>query len=123
VKRLLSVLIGVILLLSVGQVARAFDVELAWDASISPDVSYYSIHYGTQSGVYGEPINVGLDFSGWITNLTNGIMHYFAVSCTDIEGLRSGYTNEVFSDGTTVVPDGEPPYPPDTGCYIKTMKP
>ena len=103
--------------------AGAFDVTLAWDASLSPDVAYYSIHWSTQEGVYNDsPLDVGGDLTGSITNLVNGTMYYFVVSCTDIEGLQSGYSNMVFTDGVMVIPDGEPPYAPG-GCYIVTVTP
>ena len=102
--------------------ALAFDVTLAWDASSSPDVSTYVINQCTEPGVYTSAITVGNVTTGIVSNLTSGEMYYFAISCRDIEGLSSGYSNEVFTDGVTVIPDGEPPLSPG-GCVITTITP
>ena len=122
-KKLAWFIIGTALFLAIGQLAYGFDCTLAWDASPSTDVAHYSIHWSTQQGVYPDtPLDVGNNLTGSITNLDSGQMYYFVVSCTDIEGLQSGYSNEVFTDGALVVPDGNPPYAPG-GCYIVTVTP
>ena len=119
-KWLVGLALAVILL--VPAVASAFSVTLAWESSPSPDASEYIIHWGTESGVYTQSVSVGYDLTGIITNLIDGDMYYFAVSCKDIEGEESGYSNEVFSDGVNIVPDGNPPLAPG-GCYIVAVSP
>lgn len=102
--------------------ADAFSVTLAWEASPSPDVSEYVIHWGTKPGFYDDSASVGNELKGQVTNLLDGTMYYFAVSCRDIEGQESGYSNEVFTDGVHIVPDGNPPLAPG-GCYIVAISP
>lgn len=119
-KKLIAFLIVITVFLLLTQPAYAFTVTLGWEASTSPDVAYYTIHWGTQPGVYDYQVEAGNNLEGSVTNLVDGTMYYFAVSCTDIEGLQSGYSNEVFCDNQTVVPDDNPPFAPD-GCYIKSV--
>ena len=103
-------------------ICHGFNVTLAWDASPSPDVSTYVIHQGTEPGVYTSAITIGNVTTGIVSNLTSGEMYYFVVSCKDIEGLSSGYSNEVFTDGETVIPNGEPPLSP-SGCIVTAVTP
>jgi len=123
VKRILSALIGVILLLSVGQVAQAFTVTLAWDASPSQDIESYTIYYGTNSGFPKlNSKNVGDVLEGDIQFLVTGTMHYFVITANDWEGRESGPSNEVRTDGIETPDTGEDPVAPG-GCYVKTITP
>ena len=100
----------------------AFDVTLAWDASTSGDVNEYIIHYDTVSGpTKGNSISVGDVLEGEITNLPDGVMYYFHVTCKDTEGRESGPSNEVQTDGVTSPDTGQDPAAP--GCWIETITP
>ena len=68
---------------------------LAWDANTEPDLSGYKLYYGTASGTYGTPINVGNVTTYTVTGLTDGQTYYFAVTAYDSVGNESGYSNEV----------------------------
>ena len=105
--------------------AFAFDITLGWDVPENdPDlVKGYEVCYGTTSGQY-DNCRASLDGHGvnqmTIENLTDGTMYYFAVRTVGWTGTRSGFSNEVRTDGYTLPPDGWTPDAP-TGCYIITV--
>jgi hypothetical protein len=74
--------------------AMAADVSLAWDASISPDITQYNVYIGNTSGVYGTPITIGNQTTYTVTGLTSGT-YYFAVTALDADGNESDFSNEV----------------------------
>ena len=74
--------------------AMAADVSLAWDPSISPNISGYKVYVGTSSRYYNAPITIGNQTTYTVTGLTNGT-YYFAVTAFDIDGNESDYSNEV----------------------------
>jgi len=88
--------VAIALLLGAGiGTAAAGQVTLAWDANTEPDLSGYRIYYGTASGTYGTPINVGNVLTYTVTGLTDGLTYYFALTAYDTFGNESGYSNEV----------------------------
>ena len=74
--------------------AMAADVSLAWDASVSPNITGYKVYVGTSSGNYGTPITIGNQTTYTVTGLTPGT-YYFAVTAFDTNGDESGFSNEV----------------------------
>ena len=73
-------------------------VALAWDASSSPDVTGYEIHYGMEPGVYTSYIDVGPVLSTVIYGLIEGRQYYFAVVAYDAltgESVPSAEIGEV----------------------------
>lgn len=94
-------------------VAIAQDVTLSWDASPTAGVTGYKIHYQPTPYVAGQwdgsgstqgnsPIDVGNVLTYQLTNLTDGVVYYFAVTAYDAEANESTYSNVVQSD-----PDGD----------------
>lgn len=101
----------------------ALDITLAWDANIESDLVGYKIHYDMDSGHPYEgieaqegssPINMTLDqdedsdpntVQYTIHDVPDSI-YYFSVTAYNLEGLESGYSNEV-STGSN--PANEPP--------------
>jgi fibronectin type 3 domain-containing protein len=83
-------------------------VTLAWTAGagINKIPSSYSVEYGTVSGTYGAPVNVGNVNSYTINNLTNGTTYYFAVTATNAGGT-SGNSNQL-----STAPNGSLPTVP-----------
>ena len=76
--------------------AHAADVTLAWDASTSPEVTGYTVHYGNSSGISGEyeyTKNAGNVLQYTVAGLPAGTW-YFAVTAYSINA-KSGYSNEV----------------------------
>jgi hypothetical protein len=74
--------------------AMAADVSLAWDASVSPNISGYKVYFGNGSQSYGTPITIGNQTTYIVSGLTPGT-YYFAVTAFDVDGNESGYSNEV----------------------------
>lgn len=75
----------------------AGSVDLAWTASISPDVTGYKVYYGLASGSYGEPVIIGNVTSYTVMDLNAGTQYFFAVTAFDDMGNESGFSNEVFA--------------------------
>jgi hypothetical protein len=84
----------------------AADVNLAWDASTSPNVAGYKVYHGQASGTYNTPVAIGNQTTYTVPGLVNGTW-YFAVTAFDAEGSESGFSNEVSTviDSSTVPPD------------------
>jgi|GEM_PF-6438578 len=61
-------------------------------------IAGYNVYFGKASGVYGPPLNAGLQIgnspSYTIDNLGTGT-YFFAVTAYDQTGLESGFSNEV----------------------------
>jgi hypothetical protein len=72
----------------------ATDVSLAWDASVTPEVTGYKVYYGNSSGIYGAPITIGNLTTYTVTGLSAGT-YYFAVTAIDAQGNESDFSNEV----------------------------
>lgn len=89
-KLILALLVSALLIMN----AWGADVTLQWEENTEPDLVGYKIYNGTESGVYNEPITVGLVTEYTATYLDN-VMHYFVVTAFDTEGLESDYSNEV----------------------------
>lgn len=73
----------------------AANINLAWDASSTSDVSGYKIHYGTVSGNYSTVVDVGNAISYALSNLHSGVTYFFAVTSYDSSGQESDYSNEI----------------------------
>jgi hypothetical protein len=74
--------------------AVAADVSLAWDASISPNITGYKVYVGNSSRNYGTPITIGNQTTFTVTGLASGT-YYFAVTAFDMDGNESDFSNEV----------------------------
>ena len=84
---------------------HAMDITLAWDANTEPNLAGYMIYYDTDGS--GEPydgtgamegdapIDVGNVTEFTLHDLSDGEVHFFAVTAYNDEGLESGYSNEV----------------------------
>jgi BACON domain-containing protein/fibronectin type III domain protein len=69
--------------------------SLTWLASTATDLAGYNLYTGTQSGVYGPPVSVGLNTSYTAGNLTGGKTYYFTVTAVNTTGTESARSNEV----------------------------
>lgn len=77
------------------QVPCVGTVQLAWDASVSPGVTGYEVHYGLAPGNYSTTVDAGLALSAAIAGLTIGQTYYFSATAYDGADNSSGYSNEV----------------------------
>lgn len=92
-KKLFLVLIMVLFAAN----AFAADVTLTWDANTEPDLAGYKVYTGTNSGNYDAPVDVGNVTEYTMTDLQDGVFHYFVLTAYDNEtpSLESDYSNEV----------------------------
>ena len=71
--------------------------SLTWNPSTATNLTQYNLYTGTQSGVYGPPVSVGLNTSYTVGNLTGGgKTYYFTVTAVDSSGAESLHSNEVY---------------------------
>ncbi len=91
--------------LSLGVTTPVFagDAILSWKANTDSDLAGYNLYYGTASGSYGTPIDVGNQTTYTVTGLGPGT-HYFAVTAYNTSGNESGFSNEVSETFTTASP-------------------
>ncbi len=92
--------------------AHAASITFLCDPNIESDLAGYVLHYGNESGVYGNSVPFPIaaivnpntpEFP--ILDLTPGT-YYFALTAYDTEGLKSGYSNEVMSNLHPNDPEG-----------------
>ncbi len=89
--------------LHVAPAAAATVIRLSWDSNIEPDLSGYRLRYGTVSGAYGAPLNVGKVTSYDLAGLSAGTTYYFVVTAYDASGNESGFSNQASGQPSTVV--------------------
>jgi hypothetical protein len=70
-------------------------MTLAWDPNTEPDLGGYKVYYGTSSGTYGVPLNVGNVTTYTLVNLPQGQTYFVSVTAYDKSGNESVYSNEV----------------------------
>jgi hypothetical protein len=85
------------LFLALAGQAQAEQVTLAWDANSEPDVEGYKLYYGTAAQAYSQVINVGKNTQVTVSNLSQGVTYFFAVTAYNLEGDESEYSNEINS--------------------------
>lgn len=99
----------VLLLLAKSPFARATGTapSLEWDPNPEPTIAGYHVYIGNSSRNYSRVVDVGLETSIALTNLTQGITAFFAVTAYDTDRLESPFSDEVFYtppvDGVTTV--------------------
>jgi len=86
-------LAALLLLCSAAQLLAA-DVSLAWNASVSQNISGYKVYVGTAAGSYGTPTTIGNQTTHTATVLSAGT-YYFAVKAVNTSGYESDYSNVV----------------------------
>ncbi len=69
--------------------------SLSWDPNTEENVAGYNVYMGTQPGVYGTPISVGVTTSYTAGGLTGGKTYYFSVTAFDSDGNESMHSTEV----------------------------
>ncbi len=69
--------------------------KLVWDASPNSLLGGYNVYIGTESRVYGNPIDVSTNTEYVFTNLSGNERMYFAVTAYDVDGNESFYSEEV----------------------------
>lgn len=71
------------------------NANLTWD-SPGDGVTNTTIHWGTTSGTYPNPVTTGGAPTNYnVTGLISGTAHYFVITTLNIDGDESVYTNEL----------------------------
>jgi fibronectin type 3 domain-containing protein len=79
-------------------------VTLSWNASPSPDIAGYRVHYGPASRSYTNIVEAGNVMSTTVSGLVSGATYYFAVTAYNALGLESVFSNETtFPSGLATV--------------------
>ena len=71
------------------------EINLTWNAVSDPSLDGYKIYYGTSSGNYGAPVKIGSVTAHQLTQLTNGIPYYIAISSVNFFGAESAKCTEI----------------------------
>lgn len=72
------------------------DITLTWDASTSPNVGGYRVHYGLSSGNYPNKVFVGNQTSYTLSGLDGGRTVYIVVTALESNGTgESDFSDEV----------------------------
>jgi hypothetical protein len=69
-------------------------VSLAWNPNPEPDVAGYKVHFGTQSGVYSDVIDVRGATSIALPQMLMGSTYYLAVSAYNAAGQEGPRSSE-----------------------------
>ena len=84
-----------ILPLAAGPADPPGGVTIAWDPNPEPDVIGYRVHYGDESGVYTEVIDVGPATQFEITGLIEDQSYFCSVTAYNSHGMDSDYADEL----------------------------
>lgn len=110
-KHLFSTIFFIALLVFFMATAEAATVKISWNANAEADLAGYKIYYGTATGAYGTPIDVGNVTSYTVTvNPTVTTKYFVAVSAYDTSGNESVKSDE--TSITVTVADTTPPAKP-----------
>lgn len=83
------------LLVWIGSISLLNAVTLLWNRNPETNVIGYRIHWGTNgSRMYDRVVDVGNLITGKVRT-GQGMMHWFAITAYDSDGLESGYSAEV----------------------------
>jgi hypothetical protein len=81
--------------------AQSAQATLSWnppttytDGTPLTNLAGFNVYYGTASCSYLQVVNVGNVTAYTVTNLTDGVKYYFAVTAYDANGVESEYSNE-----------------------------
>jgi hypothetical protein len=97
----------------------AGSATLNWQPNGESDLAGYRVYYGTETRIYGPPLNVSTATEYSLNDLAEGMTYYFAVTALDTSGNESGYSIEV----QKAIADGTPPVvslstPTSDGSYV-----
>jgi hypothetical protein len=92
-----------ILILLSAVLGHAQTVPLAWNASPSPGVVGYRIHFGTNGANYSFVTNVGLTLTQTVV-LPHPGRWFFAATAVDHNGLESEFSNGVEWEAKPIAP-------------------
>ena len=81
--------------------SQASEATFVWSPNTETNLAGYNIYYGTESGAYFNPIDVGNpevvndSVTTTLSALEEGVTYYFAATAYDTDGFESAYSQEV----------------------------
>jgi hypothetical protein len=78
---------------------QSAQVTLQWDPNPEADLAGYRVYYGTSSGNYSHSLDVGNTTTCTVSDLQEGIPHYFAATAYDTTLAESEFSSEVVYGG------------------------
>ena len=100
--------LGIITFFYPFQIVFGASLYLSWNPNGEEDLGGYKIYYGTSSGTYGEPLDVGDVTSFELTGLVEGIRYYVALTAYDTtrnesqkSAEKNGLASVIYSTSTT----------------------
>ena len=88
------VLFTITIFMIVGQIAYGASLNLTWSPNTESDLAGYNVYYGTSSGSYGSPLDVGNVTEYELTGLEEGIRYYVAITVYDTADNESEKSDE-----------------------------
>ncbi|MCK5513675.1 MAG: hypothetical protein KAJ00_04185, partial [Deltaproteobacteria bacterium] len=89
-----SIIYALITLFATTQISYGAPLHLEWDANNEEDLLGYKVYYGTSSGNYGEPDDVGNVTEYELSGLTEGATYYVAITAYDTSYNESQKSDE-----------------------------
>jgi fibronectin type 3 domain-containing protein len=69
-------------------------LQVTWNANTENDLAGYKVYCGTQSKIYGQPIDVGKATSYQINNVLGGTSYYVSLTVFVASGNESAKSGE-----------------------------
>jgi fibronectin type 3 domain-containing protein len=88
------------------------NISLRWSENAEADLGGYRVYYGTSSGVYGAPIDVGNQTTHLLSGLTNGTTYFIVITAYDNSPNRNESGNSI---EVSARPQADLPPAPPTG--------
>ena len=95
--------------------AEAPAVSLAWNANPEADIAGYKVHFGTESGVYSNVVDVGKVTQTSLPAMTLGSTYYMAVTAYNSTGQESPKSTEFRVTAATPAPPVDTSFAMTTG--------
>ena len=73
----------------------AGEIGLAWDANSEDDLKGYRLYWGSESGNYNNMKDVGNVTNYKITDIPNGVKHFFVVTAYNNDNKESSFSYEI----------------------------
>lgn len=90
-------------------------ITLAWDPVSDAEIAGYKVYIGTESQLYTEVLDAGMNAELSVPNMEFGETYYIAVTAVGSGGLESPYSEEII---VTVSP---PPLPAGGGISMNDL--
>jgi hypothetical protein len=95
IKKIFLCFTVIAIIVSIFNIAHSFQLTLAWDPNSEPDLAGYKLYSGTESGKYGQGVDVGKNESVTLSGLALSKAYYFAITAYDLQENESDFSDEI----------------------------